>query len=127
MKRRSWWMALFAPSAAAQTVITQGVPMPSPPSITWRDGQWIIDGKPMQGGGAPPKGINNHCPVCGTVAAPYIRDVSGMTGCAPAQCDLNGGCFAVCRAWSVDDLPKSQEIRCAHCNVSFWQDAEANQ
>jgi len=98
MKRRSWWAALFFPAVAAQSL----------PTISGTAGRKLA---------------NNECPVCWTMAPPYIRSVEGLTGCGPAECTPNGSCFAVCRPWTINDLPKSQQVRCKHCNVAFWQDA----
>ena len=100
MKRRSWWMALFAPQAVAQGLTAPSDIGPSRACTIPRS--WCGKAKP------------NECPVCGTMAKPYVRSVEGM----------NGACFANCLPWTINDLPKSQQIRCSHCNVSFWQDAE---
>lgn len=50
--------------------------------------------------GAPVhKPRNGECPVCGTMAKPYVRMDIGME-------------------------PVQRTVRCAHCSAAFWQDAE---
>ena len=144
MKRRSIWMALFAPMAAAQAVNggkiesnTDKVASAIVAAIDKRIDRALVEALKATAGALKAhnfrisrleskssKPSNNQCPVCRTMAPAYVRDVSKMTGCGPAECTPNGACFAVCRPWTVNDLPASQMVRCFHCNAAFWQDSQ---
>lgn len=65
----------------------------------------------------PEPALNNQCPVCGTMAAPYSP---GMIFNAVGTClDREGKETACSKAPRI--------IRCKRCNAAFWQDAEGGQ
>ena len=86
---------------------TGGIPPmfcePSSRCLGWRD---AVDRK----------GVNNQCPVCGTMAEPYKPDTrfcgDYFSGQPQATLGLPG-----CE-------PKMSITRCKRCNCAFWQDAE---
>jgi hypothetical protein len=62
----------------------------------------------------PPK--RGQCPVCGTMSKPYKpSEIHGSVTCARDP------------GWDGDGVwacSQQLQVRCARCNVSFWQDAE---
>ena len=61
--------------------------------------------------------LNGQCPVCGTIADPYIRTRTAENSCSPPIAGSIRGC------WDTPD-PSERNVRCKHCNASFWQDGE---
>jgi hypothetical protein len=70
---------------------------------------------------APPTKVpNNQCPVCWTVAPVYTQP----TYLSLSDCHLDSnGKDTLCSGMGTAYGPTSQMIRCAKCNVAFWQDA----
>jgi hypothetical protein len=68
---------------------------------------------------------NGQCPVCGTRAPAYIREMRFDQMAEMRNCKSVGDYLVAC-----DPLPKipvgpnPQLIRCALCSAAFWQDAE---
>lgn len=82
-----------------------------------REIHWFRDKKPL----------NNQCPVCGTMAAPFHRDlvVNGLKFREWEQRNA-GGDF---QKWAKENGgiptgPVENLTRCARCNAAFWQDAQ---
>lgn len=69
-----------------------------------------------------PRTPNGKCPVCGTVAEPFIPTTSLYCGDSvifnPATRESMNGC-----EWDLRP-GQSRITRCLRCNVAFWQDAE---
>lgn len=64
-----------------------------------------------------------QCPVCGTVAKPYLKsDWASTLNTFP--CAGSGGGDSVCRPATPSMAPSSRLIRCEFCSCAFWQDAE---
>jgi hypothetical protein len=76
---------------------------------------------------APPE--PNECPVCGTIADPYVRQTEVLAyknfPCTPVPSDGTNA-LAVCRTPSetVRVGPMERVTRCKRCNAAFWQDAK---
>ena len=62
------------------------------------------------------KATPNQCPVCGTMADPYVRKLD--------DCDVWNMSGHVASTRKVPCSPASREVRCARCNNAFWVDAE---
>ena len=106
MKRRNWWMALFAPQVIAQQ-----------PKEAQRDSYEDIISRLLEALASQrviidslhrdihekPKPLNNQCPVCGKMADPYD---------------------SYARVPGQDIKLASRITRCSHCNAAFWQDAD---
>lgn len=108
MKRRSWWLALVAPQAAAQEKT----------HVMTRAEEYLASFDSVMGQSLRRrlKPANDQCPVCGTMAPARkdqtVRDKFG----APVTIRLpEGGGEVLC--WIT---------RCTHCNAAFWQDSSAN-
>lgn len=85
----------------------------------------------------PPKRrpLNGECPVCGTVAPkfePKLSDYYADNACLSQRVPVGTkigeivSVIASCRHPDVSDLPKRQEVDCAHCRNAFYQDAEVS-
>lgn len=81
--------------------------------------------------GKPPQ--KDQCPVCGTVAAPYVRQTEKQAfGSGVCLADGDRPQLLVCRTPSDTELtgPMERVTRCLgyigdrRCNAAFWQDAE---
>lgn len=77
----------------------------------------------------PPTPTPNQCPVCGTMAEPYVRPTKALAyksvPCVPPQPE--GGLVpSVCIAPSSTARvgPMERITRCPRCSAAFWQDAE---
>ena len=94
--RKAFWLALLAAwsrAAKAQAYVL----IESPPA--WKTG----------------KAINNQCPVCGTMAEPYVyRDAGHLINCDHPRPGLV--CVAPLQT-------SSRTVRCQRCNARFDQDA----
>lgn len=113
MKRRYWWMAMFAPQAVAQQVKA----CVSKPATRC-------------------KPANNECPVCGTMAEEYTRQMQEDVGQdidyeAEKKWDAENP--GKTKAWmfvrparKYPVGPRERLTRCKHCNAAFWQDAMEN-
>jgi hypothetical protein len=130
MNRRSIWAALFAVcSVKAQTPKGVGGACPDENGI----------GRPCKPGEKPapyPRAIVQHgkqlihlradaCPVCGTLAEPYVRPIrvvdQRFVPCdPPAPENSNVACF---KETTAPHGPTEQVTRCRVCNAAFWQDA----
>lgn len=115
MKRRVWWLALFAPQAVPQqrplkldenTVVSERAPVIA-----------FLDPK-NNGFLGKTTLINNQCPVCGTMASPYKWQPENF-------CGDSIGIDEFGRAHSLCERPAKvipHLTRCEHCNAAFWQD-----
>jgi len=148
MKRRWWFLGLFAPQVVAQNGMqfmgaysncqydgqTGRLLTPSCEHKSRdRNGVWSDNPIPTR---IPtgPRPANNECPVCGTMAAPYsiasvVKARNGMGPCLGSPigfADVNGisTIHANCVPSTEREIPKSRMARCAHCSAAFWQDAE---
>lgn len=97
LTRKAFWLALVAAwprEAKAQNYVQTYVIEPA-----WKTG----------------KAINNQCPVCGTMAEPYVyRDAGHLITCDHPRPGLT--CVAPLRI-------ASRTVRCERCNARFDQDA----
>ncbi len=125
MRRRWWFLRLFAPQVVGQQAT--GIIMESVTNCMYgQDGRLVNsgcesksrgpDGKWVQRPVAPHiavklKPANNECPVCGTIAKPYLREYEVL------KFKSQGLIF------TVDEITKTDLTRCAHCSAAFWQDA----
>jgi hypothetical protein len=72
----------------------------------------------------------NQCPVCGTMAEPYVRPTeSEYFDTDTCIADQGNPSFAVCRQPSKMRRvgPDERVTRCKRCNAAFWQDASGEQ
>ena len=92
MTRKNFWLSLAGVAIARAQV---GTP------IAWHAGA----------------ALNNQCPVCGTMADPYVIENAGhLIPCShpkPGQ---------LCVAPVPGERPRSRTVRCQRCNVRFDQD-----
>jgi hypothetical protein len=121
MKRRNWWMALFAPQLVGQeqsTVMTQA-----------EEYLASFDNVMGQSIRRRLKPANNQCPVCGTMAKPFTvpkaekcyHFVSNMPSFRTPVTDIP----ACLPEWKLISISSAQNlVRCSHCSNSFVQDAE---
>ncbi len=77
--------------------------------------------------------INNQCPVCGTIAEPYVRQMYDENHGLAMNCKGNPNADKNDPStwWATCDPPKMVAVgpmermtRCKRCNAAFWQDAE---
>ncbi len=133
MNRRFFGLlALFGGAAAGQKMpkcdaATEGMMWPSDvtggaPKKACFQGQWLEVAKEPR----RPKPRNGECPVCGTMAKPYVRPVAKAgeyVPCAPSHDGLSYS--ALC---SYDEGasygPMSRPVICAFCRCHYGQDAE---
>lgn len=107
MNRKSFLAWLFAPIAAAQvkqseTIVTSG---------------FIdrINDKPL----------NNQCPVCGEMAAPYKAErICEQAKYARVPGESDYVVEITCEKYGAPLALPPRIARCARCNAAFWQDAE---
>ena len=109
ISRKKFWLALFSGLgvARAQKLELTGVVESSlisaslPTEIAWQNGP----------------ALNNQCPVCGTMAEPYVMQNAGhLIPCShpkPGQ---------ACVAPVPGKPPESRTVRCQRCNARFDQD-----
>jgi hypothetical protein len=107
--RGKFWLALFSGLGIARAqdpeltgiVESDLVATSLPTGIAWQSGP----------------AVNNQCPVCGTMAEPYVMQNAGhLIPCShpkPGQI-----CVAPVRA----KPPESRTVRCQRCNARFDQD-----
>lgn len=97
LTRKAFWLAVFTGFRARSWSV---IP-PGESASAWRRGQ----------------SLNNQCPVCGTMAEPYVMANAGhLIPCShpkPGQ---------ACVAPVPGKPPASRTIRCRRCNVRFDQD-----
>ena len=107
--RKKFWLALFSGLGIARAqeselagVVESRPILPSlPTAIAWHSG----------------KALNNQCPVCGTMAEPYVMQNAGhLIPCAHPK----PGQF--CVAPVPGKVPESRTVRCQRCNARFDQD-----
>jgi hypothetical protein len=109
MTRGKFWLALFSGLgiARAQESELTGIVESSPVSTS------LLSGPAWHNGLA----LNNQCPVCGTMAEPYVmQNVGHLIPCShpkPGQ-----SCVAPVRG----NAPESRTVRCQRCNARFDQD-----
>lgn len=107
--RGKFWLALFSGMevARAQEWELTGIVESSPGSTSLRAGiAW-------QKGPA----LNNQCPVCGTMAEPYVMQNAGhLIPCSHPK--TGQACVAPVRGKPAD----SRSVRCQRCNARFDQD-----
>lgn len=69
--------------------------------------------------------LNNQCPVCGTLAAPYVRPLTDKNGGFMRNCKPAGEFLVSCDPPQLTPSgPPERVTRCKRCNAAFWQDAE---
>lgn len=70
------------------------------------------------------KAVNNQCPLCGTMAAKYERELDYFN--APRFCEPVSGSehLIVCNKPTKRTRPMKQITCCARCSNAFWQTAE---
>ena len=107
--RKKFWLALFSGLGIARaqelqlTEVVESKPTSTlfPAGMLWQNGP----------------ALNNQCPVCGTMAEPYVLQNAGhLVPCShpkPGQ---------TCVAPVLGKPPKSRTVRCQRCNVRFDQD-----
>ena len=107
--RKKFWLALFSALGVARaqepelTEVVESRPIPTllPTGIAWQNGP----------------ALNNQCPVCGTMAEPYVMKNAGhLIPCShpkPGQ---------ACVAPVAGKPPESRTVRCQRCNARFDQD-----
>ena len=110
--RKKFWLTLISGLGIARAqepeftgrVESSATPpsLPAPTGIGWRNGT----------------ALNNQCPVCGTMAEPYVMEnVGHLVPCAhpkPGQ---------TCVAPARGKVPEARTVRCQRCNARFDQDA----
>lgn len=71
---------------------------------------------------------NGECPLCGTMADPFKpeKETIWRDHCTPAY-GMSAGLRLCSGGDYVDATPTSRRIDCAHCGVTFKQDAEHGQ
>lgn len=121
MKRRYWWMALFAPQAVAQENILEE----KKAAIRYLD-------RMAKDHFEPP--VNNQCPVCGMMAKEFVRPTttdSHLTIDREAEAKWAKDHPGESKYWvtiippvPTPYGPSFNLTRCKHCNAAFWQDAE---
>lgn len=70
--------------------------------------------------------LNNHCPVCGTTADPYVRakGFSSWRTCTPSENPTGINNVACLESDGKPYGPMERITRCKRCNAAFWQDAK---
>jgi hypothetical protein len=114
MKRWQFIATLFGCGAAAKAqVLHTGCIKEGPNGFTDIPCPVGHGGPSWQAGNGP---INNECPVCGTMAEPFIGRF-WTKNCRP----VNDGWEVSC---DQDFIPEERTVRCKRCNVLFEQDSE---
>ena len=100
---RKWFLSLIGIGAAGQTTggrkPDEWVEIRTNVSTPGRKLQISRDNNDASNEWLFRRPLPNQCPVCGTMAKKYDR-------------------------WDIGMMPPHQLVRCAHCNVAFWQDSE---
>ena len=107
--RTKFWLTLFSGLgiAGAQEVELTRVPESWPISTS------LPSGIAWQNGPA----LNNQCPVCGTMAEPYVMQNAGHV--IPCSHPKAG---QICVAPLRGNVPEARTVRCQRCNARFDQD-----
>lgn len=137
MKRRLFWLFGLGGAAGAQIKsVPPGPPGPIlVPMCKWENGQLVCDIDTNYQEPRIPKPPPNACPLCGTVAKPYVR--VKVKDIYRIEVDVEAG-----KKWDADhpgetrtfaitkpqreyyETPEFYDIACAHCSVIFRQLAE---
>jgi hypothetical protein len=106
--RKKFWLALFSGLGIVRAQEPELSQLESRPISTS-----LLTGVAWQNGPA----LNNQCPVCGTMAEPYVMQNTGhLVPCShpkPGQ---------ACVAPVPGKTPESRTVRCQRCNARFDQD-----
>jgi len=108
--RKKFWLTLFsglgiAPAQELEpTGVVESRPIPTSlrTEIAWQNGS----------------ALNNQCPVCGTMAEPYVIQNAGhLIPCSHPKPDQ------ICVAPLRGKVPEARTVRCQRCNARFDQHA----
>ena len=109
MSRKKFWLALVSGLGIVRaqepewTGLEESSPIPtsSATGIGWQNGP----------------ALNNQCPVCGTMAEPYVMQNAGhLIACSHPKPGR------ICVAPVPGKPPESRTVRCQRCNARFDQD-----
>ncbi len=119
MTRRTWWAWLFGGTAAGQNLTEETgtmrtadlIParMRDPDYLRWRSGP----------------ALNGQCPVCGTMAPPYVwKPDPGVIYIGSPRFKLDENNQLIQIPEEPYRGPSHNWLACAHCNAVFQQRAE---